>query len=99
MEQLLTQKSTIGRALSYIGLTAIIIGVLAFVFVWSSSSYSSDTALAIMCLVSGLVSGFVFFGISDAIRLLQEIADNTRSNGQKNAVVASANDQKAEHQR
>lgn len=77
MGDLLTQKSTIGKALSIIGLVIMIIGAtLAFFSIIGAmtSSHAEWMLLALTSLASGAVSGCIFLGFAEVIKLLNNIS-------------------------
>lgn len=79
MEKIATQNNYIGRMLYYIGLAAIILGVAGFLLsignVLEVMEYSGELgalflSTAIGMPAVGVVAGFLFFGFSEVIRLL-----------------------------
>ena len=88
MDKIAEQKSTIGKALCYIGWAIIILSALGFFISFSEIAelleYGSElgafvASVRIGSFFAAIAVGFIFFGMSEIIRLLGESLETRES--------------------
>lgn len=70
-------RNTLSKILFFLGIGIIIFAVFFGIFHSASDSYDNTVnwSVALPIWVAGIVSGLVFLGFSEVIRLLQDIRD------------------------